>query len=144
MAIQNNSILSLCTGNSFRSQIAEGLAKKHLSKFTIESAGTRPESINPIAIKIMKEINFDISNQYSKSISDNKLETFDIIITLCGDAKDECLNLSDIHNKHIHWGINDPAKVEGTNEEKVLAFRKTREQIMHKILNFSKKLPINI
>ena len=81
----------------------------------------------------MNEINIDISNQYAKSITENKLKTFDIIITLCGDAKDQCLNLSNIQNQHIHWNISDPAKVQGLNETIMDEFRKTRDRIMNEI-----------
>ena len=93
LVIQNKRVLFLCTGNSCRSQIAEGLARKYLNNYTIESAGTNPETVNPIAIEVMREIDIDLSNHYSKSITDEQMKSFDIVITLCGDAKDKCLNI---------------------------------------------------
>jgi len=133
LGILNKRIIFLCTGNSCRSQIAEGLAKKYLSNYTVKSAGTHPEPINPLAIEIMNEINIDISNYKSKSISDRELEDCDIIITLCSDAKDQCINLNSFTNKHIHWEINDPAKASGSLEEKLQVFRDVRNQLEIKI-----------
>ena len=130
----------MCTGNSCRSQIAEGLAKKYLSKCFIESAGTHPEIINPIAIKVMKEINIDISNNYSKSISEEKIKTFDLGITLCGDAKDNCINLTNLVKQNLHWDIIDPAKINGTDDEKLNVFRNVRDKLEYKIKILRKHL----
>ena len=133
LGILNKIIIFLCTGNSCRSQIAEGLAKKYLSNYTVKSAGTHPEPINPLAIEIMNEIDIDISNYKSKFFTDRELEDYDLIITLCGDAKDQCVNLNSFADKHIHWDIQDPAKVLGSKENKLLFFRNIRNQLGTKI-----------
>ena len=109
--------------------MAEALGKKYLNHFSVESAGTDPEPINPFAIDVMKEINIDISSQFSKSISDNKIKTFDIVITLCGDAKDKCTNINNLVKEYFHWNIIDPARSNGTNQEKLDTFREVRDLI---------------
>ena len=131
--MQNNikSILFLCTGNSCRSQMAEGIAKKYLHNVQIESAGTNPESVNPNAIYTMKEINIDISKNHSKKINDDELLKYDLVITLCGDARDKCPLV--IAKKHIHWPIPDPAKFNGNDKEKKIKFSEVRNIIESKI-----------
>ena len=109
--------------------MAEALGKKYLNHFSVESAGTDPEPINPFAIDVMKEINIDISSQFSKSISDNKIKTFDIVITLCGDAKDKCTNINNLVKEYFHWNIIDPARSNGTNQDKLDTFREVRDLI---------------
>ena len=140
LVIQNKRVLFLCTGNSCRSQIAEGLARKYLNNYTIESAGTNPETVNPIAIEVMREIDIDLSNHYSKSITDEQIKSFDIAITLCGDAKDKCLNINSLVKKHIHWDIIDPAKATGTNEEKLNIYKSVRDMIEIRIKELDKQL----
>jgi len=120
--------------------MAEALAKKYLNKCYIESAGTIPESVNPLAIEVMKEINIDISNYFSKSITDEKIKSFDIAITLCGDAKDKCINLNKLVKQYFHWDINDPAKANGTYKENLNIYRYVRDKIKNNIITFSKKL----
>ena len=88
--LSKKNILFLCTGNSCRSQIAEGFAKKYLSNYNISSAGTEAHGMNPNTIKTMNEIGIDISNQISEKINQDDLNKHDLIITLCGDAKDKC------------------------------------------------------
>tara|TARA_B100001113_G_C21010548_1_gene579047 strand:- start:270 stop:707 length:438 start_codon:yes stop_codon:yes gene_type:complete len=134
---KKKTILFLCTGNSCRSQIAEGLGKKYLTNFQIYSAGTIPEKINSNAIKVMDEIGIDISNQYSKKIDNDKLNQYDFVITLCGDAKDKCpiLNTS----KHIHWSIPDPAKISGNKKQILDAFSTVRDSILNHVKLFNKQ-----
>ena len=127
------SILFLCTGNSCRSQIAEGFGKQYLSQFNISSAGTEAHGLNPNAIKTMQAIGIDISNQQSQKINLSKLNTFDLIITLCGDANDKCLMLNNDIN-HIHWNIKDPAKIKGSKEEILKGFSRIRDEILEKII----------
>ena len=129
-------ILFLCTGNSCRSQIAEGIAHDVFdSKYHIESAGTEKHGVNPRAIDILKEIGIDISDYKSKTIDSDKLNQFDLIITLCGDARDRCLNLSEYKDKHIHWNIEDPAKFDSYSKEKIdLKYSQVRDNILNKIL----------
>tara|TARA_Y100001970_G_scaffold222815_1_gene274163 strand:+ start:34 stop:459 length:426 start_codon:yes stop_codon:yes gene_type:complete len=126
-------ILFLCTGNSCRSQIAEGLANSILdSSYNIESAGTEAHGVNPNAIATLKEIGIDISNYKSKSIHLDELNRFDLVITLCGDAKEKCPILNK-GVKHIHWDLKDPAKFKGTETEIMSQFRNTRGLISNYI-----------
>ena len=120
--------------------MAEGFAKKYIINYTIKSAGTNPEPINPLAFNVMKEINIDLSDHHSKSILDENLESYDFIITLCGDAKDKCITLSNLANKHIHWDINDPAKISGSKAQKLDVYRKARDQIEEKIKSLKNEL----
>ena len=127
------SILFLCTGNSCRSQIAEGYGKQYLSHCNISSAGTESHGINPNAVKTMQAVGIDISKQQSTKINLSKLSKFDLIITLCGDANDQCIMLNnDI--EHIHWDIKDPAKIKGTKDEILNGFTKVRDEILEKII----------
>tara|TARA_Y100000588_G_C13334895_1_gene535608 strand:+ start:17 stop:463 length:447 start_codon:yes stop_codon:yes gene_type:complete len=136
-----NTIIFLCTGNSCRSQMADGFAKKYLNEFIVSSAGTHPEKVNKNAINVMKKIEIDISNNQSNKIDFNQLDSFDCIITLCGDARDKCLNLSEYKDKHIHWDIEDPAKYDNlSNEEINLKYCEVRDNILNKILSFKKEL----
>lgn len=139
MDILNNkkTILFLCTGNSCRSQIAEGIGKKILTNFKISSAGTDPDPINPYTIETMKEIGIDISSQNSKKINSDKFKQYDFIITLCGDAKDKCpiLNTS----RHIHWNIPDPVKIKVDKSKILYEFSKVRNTILNHIKLFNKQ-----
>ena len=117
--------------------MAEGLAKIYINSSFIQSAGTRPDPINPIAIEVMSEISIDISKNKSKSISQKEIQRMDYVITLCGDAKDECIILENSLNKHIHWDIKDPAKARGSKDELLNVFRDTRDLLKEKILSFN-------
>ena len=131
-------LLFLCTGNSCRSQIAEGLARKYLKNYQITSAGTNPEEVNSHAIKSMQEIGIDISNYKSKKIKIENLNKFDLVITLCGDARDIC-PIIDIC-KHVHWDIKDPAKFNGSSTEVRLKFSEVRDIIYNNIKLLKEKL----
>ena len=124
-------LLFLCTGNSCRSQMAEGFANFKLNKaFKIYSAGVEAHGLNPRAVKAMDEIGIDISGQQSQSISEDELSKYNLIITLCGDARDRCpVLLGDQRN--IHWGLEDPANATGTEKEIMNVYRKIRDQISH-------------
>ena len=131
--MKTKKILFLCTGNSCRSQIAEGIAHNIFnSSYHIESAGTEKHGVNPNAIKTLIEIGIDISTYKSKTISLDELNRFNLIITLCGDAKDKCPIL-DEGIKHIHWDLKDPAKFEGTDLEIASYFRNIRDLILNNI-----------
>jgi arsenate reductase len=122
-------ILFLCTGNSCRSQMAEGFAKKMLSKdLKIFSAGIEPKRIHPMTIQVMQEIGVDISHQKSKNISEIPLDKINIVITLCGDAAENCPVFPG-KVKRIHWEIEDPAKAQGSEKEITQVFRKVRDNI---------------
>lgn len=107
-------IYFLCTGNSCRSQMAEGYAKKILpaGDFEIESAGFESHGLNSKAVKVMAEDGVDISKQYSKLIDLQYFNTADVIITLCGDAKDRC-PIIPVQTKSLHWPLEDPAQAKG-------------------------------
>lgn len=127
-------ILFLCTGNSCRSQMAKGLMRQfNGNDFEVYSAGTKPSEVNPYAIEVMKEIEIDISKQYSKSIDDLPKINFDYVITVCNNAKESCPFFP--AGKMIHWDIEDPAEAKGSNEEILTVFRKTRDFIKKMIQN---------
>ena len=126
-------LLFLCTGNSCRSQMAEGLANIKLNKkFKISSAGVEAHGLNPRAVKAMNEIGIDISYQRSNSILEDELSQYDFIITLCGDARDRCPILSESNN-NIHWDLQDPANAIGSEQEIMDVYRKVRDQIFNHI-----------
>ncbi len=126
-------IVFVCTGNSCRSQMAEGLANSIMgSNFIIKSCGFIPEKINRYAIDVMSEIGVDISHQESSMIDKSMIDMADMVVTLCGDAQGRCLSM--IESKtHIHWPINDPAKFEGQEDEIRIEFRSARDQIRSNI-----------
>ena len=133
-------VMFLCIGNSCRSQMAEGFARE-LGKGIIEpySAGLSPAGVNPNAVRVMKEIGIDISNQKSKAIDETLLNTMDIIITLCGRAEASC-PMTPLEIKRIHWPIEDPVGAIETEEEIMDAFRKARDEIKTKIQSVVKEL----
>ena len=113
--------------------MAEFLGKKYLTSWIVESAGTQPQKVHPMAIKVMSEIDIDISKSSSKLITNEKIKTFDMVITLCGGARDSCINIDNSIKEHSHWDIIDPAKAKGSNKEKLEVFRKVREKLENKI-----------
>lgn len=126
----------MCTSNSCRSQIAEGLLR-HLAgdKFEVFSAGVEPTQVNPLAIKVMDEIGIDISKQRSKSVREFLNQQFDYVVTVCDYARQTCPVFPGKYEK-IYWNLEDPAEVQGTEDEKLLIFRKVRNQIKENILKF--------
>ena len=133
--INKKKIIVICTGNSIRSQIAEGFLKKYRSNWEIRSAGTNPKGLNPIAVMVMTEKGIDISDQKSKGVENFLGENFDYVITVCNNAKESC-PLFPGKAKLIHWNFEDPAEVEGSIDEKLFAFRKVRDKIEEKIKEF--------
>jgi len=129
----NQKVLFLCTGNSCRSQMAEGMLHHyHGDRFNVQSAGTNPSKINPYAIRAMQELGIDISRQYSKSVTDFKDQFYDFVVTVCDQANETCpLFLGNV--KRIHWSFRDPAKAEGDEETILAVFRKVRDQIREHI-----------
>ena len=126
-------IMFLCTGNSCRSQMAEGFARA-LGKGLIEpcSAGVMPSQVHPKTVQVMKEIGVDISNQRSKGINENLLNAMDMIITLCSSAEAMC-PMTPPRIKRIHWSIDDPKTATGSEEEILNTFRSARDDIKKKI-----------
>lgn len=126
----------LCTGNSCRSQIAEGFGKKYLSKtYNVYSAGIEAHGLNPNAVKVMKEAGVDISGQTSDVIDPEIVTKANLIITLCGEANESC-PITPPHVTKWHWGFDDPAKAEGTEEEKWIVFQRVRDEIEARIKQF--------
>ncbi len=129
-------VLFLCTGNSCRSQMAEGLLKHHgKGKFEVYSAGLKPSFVHPLTIKAMAESGINVTNQYSKTVNEFLGQEFSYIITVCSGAKELC---PVFHGKHIalHWNVNDPAVAEGTEEEMMKIFRDVREKILAEVNAF--------
>ena len=129
-------VLFLCTGNSARSQMAEGLLR-HLAndQFDVCSAGTHPVGLNLGAVMAMQELGVDISAQRSKSVDEFVNQEFDYVITVCHRAKESCPRWS--HAGHLlHWSFEDPAAVLEPPEERRKAFRKVRDQIKAQIEGF--------
>lgn len=129
-------VLFVCTHNSVRSQMAEGILR-HVAgdKVDAQSAGTIVTGVNPIAAKVLREKHIDTSGQYSKSIEEFAGEKFDFVITVCDNARQACPVLPGKHKK-IHWSIEDPGTLPGTDEEKLAAFRKTRDLLFGLIERF--------
>ena len=113
--------------------MAEGFGKKILNNYFVKSAGTNPQKIHPLAIKVMEEIGINISNHKSTLFTNNDLKENDMIITLCGSAKDECIINNSPKIEFRHWNLDDPADAKGSLEEKINVFRKIRDQIEQKI-----------
>ncbi|MCX7994814.1 MAG: arsenate reductase ArsC [candidate division WOR-3 bacterium] len=129
-------VLFLCYHNSARSQMAEGLLRNLAGdKFDVYSAGIEPSGVHPLAIKVMQEIGIDISNHKSKSAGEFLKEHFGYIITVCDDAKEKCPTFPGIAIR-LHWPFEDPASVSGSEENRLNVFRKVRDQIKEKIVNW--------
>lgn len=130
-------ILIICTGNSCRSQMAEGFLRSFDISLKVYSAGTKPEKqINPYAVQVMKEIGIDISGHFPKHINSFIADTFDFVITVCDNAKESCPVFLGSVKKRLHIGFDDPADAKGTDEEKLLVYRKIRDEIKMKFTEF--------
>ncbi len=130
-------IYFLCTGNSCRSQMAEGFGKKYLQdKYDVYSAGIEAHGVNPKAVKAMNEVEVDIRKQTSDKIDPELLQKADLVVTLCGHADDVC-PATPPNKERVHWGFDDPAKAEGTDEEKWAFFQRVRDEIDNRIKTFA-------
>ena len=132
----SKNILILCTGNSCRSQIAEGYFKKFWPEETIYSAGIEAHGLNPRAVLVMKEDGVDISHQRSKSLEELPNLSWDMVITVCDHAREVCPVLPGKHRK-LHASFEDPAAAEGDEEAVLRIFRKVRDQIREFARNIS-------
>lgn len=133
---ENKKILFLCTGNSARSQMAEGLMRSiGEADWKVRSAGIFPSYVHPLAIRAMEEIGIDISRQTSKSTDEFLNEEFDYIITLCDHAAAACPVFPG-QGERVAWSFEDPAAAIGTIEERLLVFRKVRDEIKVRIEEF--------
>lgn len=130
-------VLILCTGNSARSQMAEGLFRRAAGdRFEVFSAGVRPTSVRPEAIAVMRELGIDISGQRSKSVDEFSGQEFRYVITVCDNAKESC-PLFPGRTERIHWSFEDPAALVGTEEQRTAAFRRIRDPIAERINAFA-------
>ena len=130
-------VLILCTGNSCRSQMAEGFLKSFNSELKVYSAGTKPSTqVHPKAIQVMKEEGIDISKNYPKSVDQFLNQSFDFVITVCDNAKETCPVFIGKVGKQLHIGFEDPADATGTEEEILSVFRKVRDEIKIEFYKF--------
>jgi arsenate reductase len=130
-------VLILCTGNSARSQIAEGLLRHDAGNaFVVFSAGTKPTQVRPEAIAVMREVGIDISGHRSKSVDEFAGQDFDYVITVCDNAKQSC-PIYPAKTKRIHWSIEDPAAVQGSEAEILAAFRRIRDELRLRLQRFA-------
>lgn len=133
-------ILILCTGNSCRSQMAEGFLKSFDPTLEVHSAGTEPsQRVHPKAVEVMNEIGIDLKMNYPKKVDNFLKDTFDYVISVCGGAKESCpAFIGDVKN-NIHIGFDDPAEATGTEEEIYGEFRRIRDEIKRDFYMFYKK-----
>ena len=133
-------ILVLCTGNSARSQMAEGILRSLDSRLEVFSAGTQPAArVNPNAIRAMREIGIDISQGKPKSVGQFTNQSFDYVITVCDDADKNCPVFTGKMGKRLHLGFPDPAKATGSEEQVLAVFRRVRDDIRTRFTEFHKK-----
>jgi len=134
-------ILILCTGNSCRSQMAEGFIKKMRPDWQVFSAGTEPSSqIHPKAVQVMKEVGIDISDGYPKTVDQFLDQAFDYVITVCDDARETCPVFTGDVKAQRHIGFEDPARVRGTEEEVLTVFRRIRDEIQRDFGEFLREI----
>ncbi len=124
-------VLFLCVANSARSQMAEGIARSLApTGVKVSSAGSLPSTLNPLAVRALAEIGLDISGQYSKSVSDVPTADVDVVVTLC--AEEVCPVFLG-KALRVHWGLPDPAPVQGTDEERLGGFRRIRDELRRRL-----------
>lgn len=130
-------VLILCTGNSARSQMAEGLLR-HLAgdRFEVESAGVEPSFVRPLAIAAMQEVRIDISRQRSKSVEEFSGQEFDYVITVCDNARERC-PLFPGKTVRLHWSFDDPAEAQGDEAAQLAVFRRVRDEIESRLREFA-------
>jgi arsenate reductase (thioredoxin) len=132
-------VLFLCTGNSARSQMAEGLLRHDAGdRFEVESAGTKPGPVRPEAIAAMKELGIDISSHRSKHVDEFQDQSFDYVLTVCDNAKESCPVFPG-RAERIHNAFEDPAAFQGTEEERLALFRRARNEIRDYLKTFPPK-----
>jgi arsenate reductase len=129
-------VLILCTGNSARSQMAEGLLRSFDGeRFEVFSAGTKPSVVRPEAIAVMSELGIDLSSHRSKHVREFDGQRFDDVITVCDNANESC-PIFPAGTRRIHWSVPDPAAVEGTEEVRLAAFRRVRDSLAATLRDF--------
>jgi len=131
--------LILCTGNSCRSQMAEGFLKSFDKNLEVYSAGTKPaDKVNPFAVKAMSEIGIDISKSVAENVDKYLSQSFDYVITVCDNAKETCPVFMGSVKHRLHIGFDDPADAVGTEEEIMPVYRRVRDEIKKEFFNFYK------
>jgi arsenate reductase len=137
VAAKTKRILILCTGNSCRSQMAEGFLKSFDKNLEVFSAGTKPaEKVNPFAVKAMQEIGIDISNGVSENVDKYLSQSFDYVITVCDNAKETCPVFIGNVKHQLHIGFDDPADAVGSEEEVMPVYRRVRDEIKKDFYEF--------
>lgn len=133
-------LLVLCTGNSARSQMAEGLFRHTLGdRFEVFSAGTKPSLVRPEAIVVMEELGIDLTGHRSKSVEQFLGQDFRYVVTVCDNARESC-PVFPSQTERVHWSFEDPGAVTGNQAERESAFRSVRDQIAEKIRAFAASL----
>ena len=129
-------VLILCTGNSARSQMAEGLLRRDGGPaFEVYSAGVRPAGVRPEAVEAMREAGIDISAQRSKSVEEFAGQPFDYVVTVCDNAKEQC-PVFPAATRRVHWSFEDPAEAAGDFAERLSVFRRVRDEIRARLREF--------
>jgi arsenate reductase len=130
-------VLILCTGNSARSQMAEGLLRHDAGdRFEVFSAGVEPSVVRPLAIEAMRELGIDISAQRSKPVEEFAGQEFDFVITVCDNANERC-PISPGKTQRIHWSFDDPASATGDQAEQLNVFRRVRDELREQLRAFA-------
>ena len=130
-------VLFVCTGNSARSVMAEALLRQHGGDaFEVYSAGTEPKGINPLTLRVLSDAGIDASWARSKSVDEFLGQSFDYVVTVCDQARQTCPVFPGVHES-LHWGYEDPAAAEGTEEERLAVFRKVFIQLGERIRQFA-------
>lgn len=132
-------VLFLCTGNSCRSQMAEGWLR-HIAgdRVEVHSAGTKPTGLNRMAVAVMREAGVDISGQHSKHVDEFSKQDFLYVITVCGSAREACPAFPGALYQ-LHWSFDDPAAATGTEEERLAVFRRVRDEIAKHVCEFAER-----
>ena len=129
-------VLILCTGNSARSQMAEGLLRHDGGgRFAVFSAGVSPSHVRPEAIEAMREAGIDITTQHSKSVDEYAGQAFDYVITVCDNAREQC-PVYPAQTERIHWSFDDPAAADGDAAARLAVFRRVRDEIRARLHEF--------
>jgi arsenate reductase (thioredoxin) len=130
-------VLFVCTGNSARSIMAEALLRHHgAGRFEASSAGTEPRGVNPLTLRVLEEAGIDATGARSKSVTEYLGETFDYVVTVCDEARQVCPVFPGVHES-LHWGYQDPAEAQGTDEERLAVFRGVFIQIGERVRQFA-------
>jgi arsenate reductase len=130
-------VLFVCTGNSARSVMAEALLRHHGGdRFEVHSAGTEPKGINPLTLRVLADAGIDASWARSTSVNEYLGQSFDYVVTVCDEARQACPVFPGVHES-LHWGYEDPAEAEGTEEERLAVFRSVFIQLGERIRQFA-------